>query len=176
MRSETTFVLLGLLAFVATPSLAGQVSALAPESNVECAVTTPNSVAAGEDNPDPASFGNAQVSVGPLGVWPDGTVIFKPGGAGFITRDGSLGMKFGWRRGVSGQLRIEGHRIDAVAPPLRSEVPSGYGDRGFQATYVIFPTPGCWEVTGRVGDANVTFITKVVKIGDGDGDSGLRCL
>jgi hypothetical protein len=93
--------------------------------------------------------------------------VFKPGGAGFLTRDGSLGMKFGWRRGVSGQLKIEGHRLDAVAPPLRSEVPSGYGDRGFQATYVIFPTAGCWEVTGRVGNAHVTFITKVIKIADG---------
>jgi hypothetical protein len=100
-------------------------------------------------------------------LWPDGTVVFKPGGAGFITRDGSLGMKFGWRRGISGELKIEGRRVDALAPPLRSEVSSGYGDRGFQATYIIFPTPGCWEVTGRVGDAKVTFITRVVKIGDG---------
>ncbi|PYR14739.1 MAG: hypothetical protein DMF95_31490 [Acidobacteria bacterium] len=100
-------------------------------------------------------------------MWPNGTVVFKPGGAGFVTRDGSLGMKFGWRRGVSGQLKIDGRRLDAVAPPLRSEVPSGYGDRGFQATYVIFPTEGCWEVTGTVGDAHVTFITKIVKIADG---------
>jgi hypothetical protein len=38
-------------------------------------------------------------------------------------------MKFGWRRSVSGQLRIEGRRIDAVAPPLRAEVPGGYRDR-----------------------------------------------
>ena len=49
------------------------------------------------------------------------------------------------------------------------------GDRGFQATYIIFPTPGCWEVTGRVGDAKVTFITRVVKIGDGKrGDATFR--
>jgi hypothetical protein len=32
---------------------------------------------------------------------------------------------------------------------------------------VIFPTPGCWEVTGRIGDASVAFVTRVVKIGDG---------
>ena len=76
-------------------------------------------------------------------------------------------MKFGWLRGVSGTLRITGRRLDAVAPPLRSEVPSGYGDRGFQASYVIFPTPGCWEVTGSVGESSVTFVTKVVKIGKG---------
>jgi hypothetical protein len=165
MRSEVTFVLLGVLSLVATRSSPDQLSA--PQSNVDCAVTTPNGIAAGEDHSDPGSYGNSQVSVGPFGLWPDGTVVFKPGGAGFITRDGSLGMKFGWRRGVAGQLKIEGRRIDAGALPLRSEVPSGYGDRGFQATYVIFPTPGCWEVTGRVGDAEVRFITRVVKIGDG---------
>jgi hypothetical protein len=166
MRPKARLVVLGLLSLVATPGRAEQVSA-PPHANVECPVTSPNGIAAGEDHPDPGSYGNAHVSVGPFGLWRDGTVVFKPGGAGFITRDGSLGMKFGWRRGVSGQLEIEGRRLDAVALPLRSEVPSGYGDRGFQATYVIFPTPGCWEVTGRVGDAKVTFITRVVRIGDG---------
>jgi hypothetical protein len=167
MRSEATFVVVGFLSFLVTPHSGHQVSALPLQANVECAVTTPNGIAAGEDHPDRGSYGNAQVSVGPFGLWPDGTVVFKPGGAGFITRDGSLGMKFGWRRGISGELKIEGRRVDALAPPLRSEVSSGYGDRGFQATYIIFPTPGCWEVTGRVGDAKVTFITRVVKIGDG---------
>jgi hypothetical protein len=75
-------------------------------------------------------------------------------------------MKFGWLRGVLGKLQIEG-RLDGEEPPLRSEVPDGYGDRGFQATYLIFPTPGCWEVTGRVVHARVTFVTNVVKIGEG---------
>jgi len=100
-------------------------------------------------------------------LWPDGTIEFKPGGAGFVTQNGALGMKFGWMRGVSGELKITGHRLDGEAPPLRSQVPAGYGDRGFQATYLIFPTPGCWEVTGHVGDSSVTFVTKVVKIGNG---------
>ena len=115
----------------------------------------------------PSSYGNREVSAGPFGLWPDGTIVFKPRGAGFVTRNGSLGMKFGWMRGVSGELRITGRRLDAVAPPLRSEVPSGYGDRGFQVSYLIFPTPGCWEVTGSVGQSSVTFVTKVVKIGKG---------
>jgi hypothetical protein len=99
--------------------------------------------------------------------WPEGEVVFKPGGPGFVTSDGALGMKFGWYRGVRGRLTIEGRRLDGDATPLRSEVNNGYGDTGFQATYVIFPTPGCWEVTGRVADASVTFITRVVKIGEG---------
>ncbi|PYV41517.1 MAG: hypothetical protein DMG06_16860 [Acidobacteria bacterium] len=35
------------------------------------------------------------------------------------------------------------------------------------ATALIFPTPGCWEVTGRVGQGSLTFVTQVGKIGEG---------
>ncbi|MFA5908808.1 MAG: hypothetical protein WC815_08535 [Vicinamibacterales bacterium] len=168
MRYNTVrvgFVLVLLMA--ANDSEGKRVSAASSQNPVACAVTTPNGVVASGGDKDPNSYGNRQVSVGPFGLWPDGTVVFKPGGAGFITRDGSLGMKFGWLRGVPGQLRIDGRRLDAPASPLRAEVSNGYGTLGFQATYVIFPTPGCWEITGRVGDASVTFVTMVVKIGDG---------
>jgi pimeloyl-ACP methyl ester carboxylesterase len=99
--------------------------------------------------------------------WPDGTVIFKPGGPGFVEKDGSLSMKFPWTRYVKGQLTIDGRRLDGPAPPLRAHIPSGYGDTGFQATGLIFPTPGCWEVTGHVGNGRLTFVTRVVKVGDG---------
>jgi hypothetical protein len=129
-----------------------------------CEVTKPNDVGI-LGNTERGSYGNGRLSV--LGLWPDGTVVFKPGGAGFVTQNGSLGMKFGWRRGVRGRLTIEGRRLDAPALPLRAQIPDGYGDFGFQATYVIFSTPGCWEVTARVGDASLTFVTNVVKIGDG---------
>lgn len=115
--------------------------------------------------PTAEGYGSEQLLV--LGLWPKGDVIFKPGGAGFVTNDGALGMKFGWNRGVRGKLQIEGRRLDGTAAPLRSEVPNGYGDIGFQSSYVIFPTPGCWEVTARVGEAQLVFVTRVTKIGDG---------
>ena len=138
-----------------------------PQSTTKCEVTKPNGIAAGFQDRAPNSYGNKDVSVGPFGLWPEGTIIFKPGGAGFITRAGALGMKFGWLRGVPGKLTITGRRLDSEAPPLDSEVPEGYGEIGFQATYLIFPTPGCWEVTGHVGNSSVTFVTKVVKLGKG---------
>ena len=31
-------------------------------------------------------------------LWPDGTVVFKPGGPGSVEEDGSLSMKFPWTR------------------------------------------------------------------------------
>jgi hypothetical protein len=63
---------------------------------------------------------------------------------------------------VTGKLRIEGRRLDGPAPPLTADVPDGYGDAGFQASGIDFPTEGCWEVTGRVGSASLTFVTLVV--------------
>jgi len=166
MRSILGVVILSLLV-VASESYRVSAQTSHTTTVVECEVTKPNGIAAGVEEVAPGSYGNRDVSVGPFGLWPDGTIIFKPGGAGFITRSGALGMKFGWMRGASGKLLITGRRLDGEALPLRSEVPDGYGDRGFQATYLIFPTPGCWEITGHVGDSSVTFVTKVVKIGKG---------
>ena len=128
-----------------------------------CPVTTPN----GQQYGDPPEGGNHGNEFLVTGLWPDGKVIFKPGGPGFVARDGSLQMKFWWWRRVKGQLTFEGRRLDGPAPPLRAYVPQGYGESGFQATGLIFPMPGCWEVTGRVGAGSLTFVTQVVKVGKG---------
>ena len=115
-----------MTALVVVASQGQQVSSPTPRSEFKCEVTKPNDVAAGEEKPARGSYGNREVSVGPFGLWPDGTIIFKPGGAGFITQSGALGMKFGWMRGVSGELKITGRRLDGEAPPLRSQVTAGY--------------------------------------------------
>jgi hypothetical protein len=69
-------------------------------------------------------------------------------------------MKFPWDRGVSGHLHVVGHRLDADAPPLRTHL-SDYGQTGFQPTTLVFPTEGCWEVTGFVGTRSLTFVVSV---------------
>jgi hypothetical protein len=43
----------------------------------------------------------------------------------------------------------------------------GYGNKGFQPIYLVFPTPGCWEITGRLGAQSLTFVVQVEKIGKG---------
>jgi hypothetical protein len=78
-------------------------------------------------------------------------------------------MKFPWWRGpgVVGALAITGRRLgpqaDKSAPPLQAEIPQGYGETGFQASALVFPTEGCWEVTGRAGEAALTFVTWVTR-------------
>jgi len=92
----------------------------------------------------------------------DGKVLFRAGGAGFIDTDGALGMKWPWVRRIAGDLIVGGRRLDGDAPPARSYMNFGYGNRGFQATYLVFPSPGCWEITGRLGDRSLTFVVRVV--------------
>ena len=113
-----------------------------------------------EHEPRRESYGNDALRVS---LWPEGTVVFHSGGPGFVLPDGSLSMKFGWWRHARGKLTIKGKRLDSPAPPIRADIPEGYGDRGFQATAIIFPTEGCWELTGKVGTATLTFVTRVIK-------------
>lgn len=94
-------------------------------------------------------------------LWPGGKVLIRPAQ---IDQDGYLGMKFPWYRGVRGKLTIEGKRLDAPAPSLRASISDGYGPDGFQPSGIAFATEGCWQVTGRVGDASLTFVTMVVKL------------
>jgi hypothetical protein len=106
-------------------------------------------------------YGNGRLWVG---LWPDGVVVFRQGGPGRIEPDGSLTMKFAWWRAARGRLRVTGRRKDAAAPPLTARIPAGYGETGFQSTSLTFPSEGCWEVTGEVGSARLTFVTRVVNL------------
>lgn len=135
----------------------------AEEATSVCPVTTPNDHRY-VDEPAGGNHGNESLVTE---LWPGGRVDFIPSGPGCVEPDGYLGMKWPWWRSVPGPLTIEGRRLDGAAGPLRAHVPQGYGEVGFQSTGVLFAGPGCWEVTGRVGDATLTFVTLIVKTGGG---------
>ena len=119
-----------------------------------CPVTKPNGMTPRGEAPGPRHHGNGS-------LW---TVLHYPTlpvTARNRQLDGSIDEKFPWWRGVSGNLSIRGRRIDGSGPPLRARIPSGYGDSGFQASAIIFPTEGCWRVTGTVGLAALTFVVLV---------------
>jgi len=144
--STLTFV--GILIFVTTGL------AFAEESAPQCRPT----------RPEGGWISNDELRVGsPAG----GRIVFRPGGPGFVTSDGSLGWKFLWERFVEGTLRIAGRRLDEPADPLRAEIPAAYGDKGIQPTYLIFPLPGCWEISGRVRDKSLSMVLLVEKVGAG---------
>jgi len=171
-------LLLSIALCFATNPLCAQNRTSGHAAPPKCAVSVPNEggppevITNGEKNDNRGdnsrshgNYGNGKLSTT---LWPSGTVEFRPGGPGFVESDGARSMKWPWWRGTRGKLTIEGKRLDGSAPPLRASIPDGYGDIGFQSTGLIFPTAGCWEVTGKVGDASLTFVTRVVIVGVGD--------
>jgi hypothetical protein len=143
-------------AVVALMTLSAMAEGSPPDSARTCPTTRVTGIRVSNE------AGTLSTSVGD-----NGTVTFKPGGPGCVDPDGALGMKWPWWRGVRGELVIEGRRLDGQAPPLRAAIPRGYGPAGFQSTGLLFPTAGCWEVTGRVADEHLTFVVFVEKIGAG---------
>jgi hypothetical protein len=68
---------------------------------------------------------------------------------------GEKGNKVGWFRPAGVELEITGRRLDGKSPPLEAHIPCCYPTR-FQATGLIFPTAGCWEVDAKAGDHELT--------------------
>jgi hypothetical protein len=124
---------------------------------VTCPLTVPNGAAPRDDSDAGMNHGNGRLWTA---LWPHNVVIATPAYQG---KDGAVGMKWPWWRGVRGTLTIEGRRLDGKAPSLRADIPDGYGDKGFQPSGIHFPTEGCWKVTGTVGNAKLTFVTLILR-------------
>ncbi len=133
-----------------------------------CPVTVPTRTV-----PPNAGFTAAGFNYGNAGLrahlgWPHGILsagVLPDGGSmATIEDDGSISTKLGWWRGMLGKLHITGRRLFVAAPPLRTHVPDGYGSLGFVPSGLTFPTVGCWQVTGKVGRASLTFVVKVGKL------------
>ena len=133
-----------------TPSPVGMASGC-PRTVIHHVVGPPGS-SAQDLVPGTSAYGNGKL-VTLLNV----TGEIKP----IIRRNGSMWWKFPWWRLVRGRLTISGRRLDAPAPPRIPVVPNGYGPGGFQASGVIFPRQGCWQITGKLAGTSVTFVELV---------------
>ena len=109
----------------------------------------------------------------PTQDYPTDTDVFGggPGAEWYCSQDNELctvksgpwpagGWKVGWRKPPGANLEVSGRRLDAEAPPLGASVPDGYGGT-FQASGLIFPTGGCWEVEARAGSNVLRFVVPV---------------
>ena len=77
---------------------------------------------------------------------------------------------FWWRKGYSWaeepepQLTVTGRRLDVPTPPLIvSQATNAFAEDIQSATLVgvDFPTLGCWEISGRYGDSELSFVVFV---------------
>jgi hypothetical protein len=142
-----------------------------PASNWDtssCRVTVPNRTVRPGAGFTAAGFNYGNAYLRAHLYWPRGVLVagvLPNGGAmAIVNRDGSIRAKLGWWRGLPGRLTITGRRVDRRAPPLRADIPSGYGSRGFQPSGLTFSTIGCWQVVGKLGRARLSFLVKVAKL------------
>lgn len=153
----TSLVLIGCTAFdnasdtTALPSASSQTE----DSSADiCTVTEPESLTPPEDTAvqDPPApgyyFANEDRSILASAWWADQEEYHLSASSG--------GVKVGWFRPAGAALEITGQRTDAEAPPLEASVPCCYPTQ-FQATGLIFPTEGCWEVTAKAADSELFF-------------------
>ena len=82
--------------------------------------------------------------------------------------DGRLGDKLAWvpdrDRGL--QLTVSGRRLDRPGRLHVLSVNWGYSStgKGSWASAVVFPSAGCWRITGRLGVLGATTLSYVVKV------------
>jgi hypothetical protein len=131
----------------------------------DCPITEPG----GKQPPEVANLGGMQ-GLGNDALWVSLVMWSEQPGIVAVPNDDHLQpdgrvieMKWAWYRYVSGHLTISGQRLDAPAPPLDADIPDGYGSTGFQVSGITFPTDGCWQITGQVGDAgSITVVVDVI--------------
>jgi hypothetical protein len=125
-------------------------------------VTRPNGIHPPGQPADPGDYGNDALWT-TLVMWSEHPGIVDVD-TGHLAPDGSAtDLKWAWWRFAPGTLTIEGWRLDGPADPLIADVPEGYGaGAGFQVSGLTFPSAGCWEIVGSVGDAELAFIVEVV--------------
>lgn len=88
-------------------------------------------------------------------------------------RDGTFSQKLLWwhegydlRQTLHPPLKVTGNRLDSPTPSLQSGVSHGWtNDKShpFITNGINLPALGCWKITGRYEDAELSFVVWVIK-------------
>ena len=70
-----------------------------------------------------------------------------------------------WLKPLGAPLELRGRRLDAEAPPLGIDT-GGDSRDGFQASHLIFPTEGCWEIVAQSGNSVLRFVMYIRSVSD----------
>jgi hypothetical protein len=71
-----------------------------------------------------------------------------------------------WRSDGASKLKVTGRYLNSLAPPLVAEVAAPARTKDGDSYVLVginFPTLGCWEITGRYDDDELTFIVWVAE-------------
>ena len=109
-----------------------------------------------ESSPAGGFYGNSNLAVG---VPPDGILKSRD-------PDGKLFDKMVWvGTTFRGTLRVAYRRLEVTAPAIRAVTVAGTlgGYNGPSWASRMYFDRGCWEVTGRIGDATLSFVVAVAR-------------
>lgn len=105
------------------------------------------------------------------GIWvtipPDGDLVLgKDNEIGYGKLQGWRTMTVTWMRadGVEGWVIVSGERLDEpsdLSPRTPLSPQRQYVQAGFVKTGIAFPSEGCWQLTGTVGDHKITWVVDV---------------
>jgi hypothetical protein len=134
-----------------------------------CPITQPQDPAFIPPEPYAAQAPYSEFWYGSNGLWtmlqPDGRWYDLP-----HDEDGFTQKVFWWREGYDmtkepqPRITVSGRRLDVDAPTFEhTQGTNGYhADMGqFMLAGVEIPTAGCWEITGRYGQAELSFVVWV---------------
>ena len=80
------------------------------------------------------------------------------------TEAGYTQKVFWWREEPQPELTVTGRRLDGPAPPLRASRATNAFHPSFGSAMLVgvdTPTLGCWEITGRYGGHELSFVVWV---------------
>jgi hypothetical protein len=166
MVSSRLFPLLFLLSLSSLSlSQNRQKTPVVPET---CSVTRPANQPFVPPSPYPAKTIHGEFWFGTDRLWTDLPVTgtwrlghYTPGDPTFRQK-----LIF-WRQGYDPHaeprpnLTVRGRRLDSPAPPLHTDgkgIGSWTKDDQFIMTGINLPTAGCWEITGRYENEELTFV------------------
>jgi hypothetical protein len=128
----------------------------APPESTSCPVTRPNGVAPEGVQPADSFYGDGKLAAA------------LPADGILRSRDpaGKLFDKLIWvGAGLQGTLRVAYRRLEVTAPAIRAVTVAGTlgGYDGPSWASRMYFDRGCWEVTGRVGNATLSLVLAVVR-------------
>ena len=68
---------------------------------------------------------------------------------------------YSWKDDPTPQLTVTGRRLDGPAPPLNAHEATNAFAEDIQSAMLVgadFPTPGCWEITGRLPHQQLSYV------------------
>jgi hypothetical protein len=139
-------------------ALTADASTVEISSRTACPVTEPEWIKPPEDSAvqNEPEFGNYLISQD-RSIWASAWWV---GQDEFPLRATQEGNKVGWYRPAGAPLEIAARRVDGEASAFKADVPCCYPTR-FQATGLYFSTAGCWEVTAKAAESELSFIVWV---------------